>query len=221
MVNVDGVRDPASGTVEGTLADGTPIRFRRIRADDKELLQQGFQMLSPQSRYRRFFSMMDRLSEKQLRYLTEVDFIDHYAWIAEIPGDIGLGVVRWIRLKDEPDVAEGAVTVIDPYQGNGIGKALLWLGARSAIENGIKAIRVNVLGENDPVIEWLKEAGADLQRWNGGVLEVDIPLPADLNEFERSPIPEVFRATARGQLFVEAAEGHRAHVKHAGGSDGT
>ena len=43
------------GEVEGALGDGTPVRFRRIRPDDKGLLQSGFQMLSPQSRYRRFF----------------------------------------------------------------------------------------------------------------------------------------------------------------------
>lgn len=203
----------------GALEDETPVRFRRIRPDDKELLQRGFEHLSPQSRYRRFFSMVDHLSEKQLRYFTEVDFVNHYAWIAEIPDGIGLGVARWIRLKDEPDVAEGAVTVIDTFQNRGIGKALLWLGARSAIESGIRAIRVSVLSENDPVLTWLKEAGAAPGRWSSGVLEVDIPLPPEVQELERSPLPEVFRATAKGQLVVQAEpEGRRAHVKHGGGS---
>lgn len=210
-----------TGEVLGALDDGTPVRFRRIRPEDKDLLQSGFEMLSPQSRYRRFFSMVDHLSEKQLRYFTEIDFIDHYAWIAEIPEGIGLGVARWIRLRDEPDVAEGAVTVIDPFHNRGIGKALLWLGVRSAIEAGIRAIRVSVLSENDPVLTWLKEAGADPGRWSSGVLEVDIPLPRDVEELERSPLPEVFRATATGQLQAQAEpEGRRAHVKHVGGTDG-
>jgi len=144
------------------------------------------------------------------------------AWIAEIPGGTGLGVARWIRLKDDPEVAEGAVTVIDPYQNRGIGKALLWLGARSAIEGGVKAIRVSVLSENDPVLEWLKEVGVGPGRWSSGVLEVDIPLPHDVDELERSPLPEVFRATAKGELDVAAEPaGRRAHVKQAGGSDGS
>ena len=206
--------------VFGSLADGTPVRFRPIRPDDKQLIREGFQMLSPESRYRRFFRALDHLSEKQLRYLTEVDFVDHYAWIAEIPDGIGLGVARWIRLADEPDVAEGAVTVIDPYQNQGIGKALLWLGSRSAIQAGIRAIRVSVLSQNDPVITWLKEAGAAAGRWTSGVLEVDIPLPLDVEELERSPLPEVFRATATGQLDAQVepqGERHRAHVKHVGG----
>ena len=207
--------------VVGELEDGTPVRFRPIRPDDKQLIREGFQMLSAESRYRRFFRALDHLSEKQLRYLTEVDFLDHYAWIAEIPDGIGLGVARWIRLVDEPEVAEGAVTVIDPYQNQGIGKALLWLGAKTAIESGIRAIRVSVLSQNDPVITWLKEAGAAPGRWTSGVLEVDIPLPRDVEALERSPLPEVFRATATGRLDAHMEpEGRRAHVKHAGGFDG-
>ena len=218
--SVDGLRQVSPGEILGALEDGTPVRFRHIRPDDKELLRRGFEMLSPQSRYRRFFSMVDHLSERQLRYFTEVDFVDHVAWIAEIPDGIGLGVARWIRLKDEPQVAEGAVTVVDPYQNRGIGKALLWLGARSALEAGIEAIRVSVLSENDPVLEWLKEVGAGPGRWSSGVLEVDIPLPHDVDELERSALPEVFRATAKGEIDVAAEPaGRRAHVKHAGGSD--
>jgi GNAT superfamily N-acetyltransferase len=209
------------GEVLGELEDGTPVLFRRITPEDKELLQSGFQMLSPQSRYRRFFSMVDHLSQKQLRYFTEVDFVDHYAWIAEVPGGMGLGVARWIRLKDEPEVAEGAVTVVDTFHNRGIGKALLWLGVRSAIAAGIRAIRVSVLSENDPVLTWLREAGAGPGRWSGGVLEVDIPLPQDVAELERSPLPEVFRATAMGQLTAQVEpEGRRANVKHVGGLDG-
>ena len=216
MVNI---REETAEEVLGALADGTPVRFRPIRPEDKELLRAGFQMLSPESRYRRFFSAMDHLSEKQLKYLTEVDFVDHYAWIAEIPDGIGLGVARWIRLRDEPEVAEGAVTVVDTYHNKGIGKALLWLATRSAIEQGIRAVRVNVLSDNDPVIEWLKEEGAAPGRWQSGVLEVDIPLPTEVEELERSPVPEVFRATARGQLFVHTeAAGRRMHFKEAGGS---
>ena len=218
---VERLQETPAGEVLGALDDGTPVRFRRVRPDDKQLLQDGFALLSPESRYRRFFSAVDHLSQKQLRYFTEVDFVNHYAWIAEFPGGIGLGVARWIRIKDEPEVAEGAVTVVDPYHNRGIGKALLWLGARSAIEAGVKAIRVNVLSENDPVLAWLGEVGAAPGRWSGGVLEVDIPLPHDVEELERSPLPDVFRATARGQVDARAVPaGGRAHVKHIGGFDG-
>lgn len=194
---------------EGFLQDGTRINFRPIRADDKDLLRRGFERLSPESRYRRFFRRIDHLSDQQLKYLTEVDFKDHAAWIAEIPGPggEGIGVARWIRIPKEPEVAEGAVTVVDDYQNRGIGSSLLWLAGRSAIEQGVKAFRVWVQSENHPMLQILDELGAGPTHWEAGVAQIDIPLPGVPDEL---PVPAtlLLRATAAGQLEGEArAEG--------------
>lgn len=126
---------------ESHLADGRRVLFRPIEPTDKELLADGFHRLSPESRYRRFFRSIDHLSDAQLRYLTEVDQKDHVAWVAVLPDeakDRGAGVARWVRLADEPDAAEGAITVVDSLQGLGIGKTLLHLLAHVAIERGIR-----------------------------------------------------------------------------------
>ncbi len=64
------------------LLDGSRIDLREVRADDKQAIADGFSRLSPESRYRRFFSARDRLSPSDLRYLTEVDHRDHEAVIA-------------------------------------------------------------------------------------------------------------------------------------------
>src|SRR5437660_3402126 len=73
----------ASLNVPGvTLRDGVSIFIRPIDAGDKAALVQGFEKLSPESRYRRFFSPLSRLSERDLAYLTEVDHHDHEALIA-------------------------------------------------------------------------------------------------------------------------------------------
>lgn len=198
--------------------DGIDVVFRPIRPDDKELLRCGFERLSPQSRYRRFFRAIDHLSDKQLAYLTEVDFKDHYAWVALDPSDNecpGIGVARWIRATDDPTAAEAAVTVVDAYQSMGIGKALMFLVGRSAIENGIRAIRVNALGENKAVSEMLKDLGVVAGKWEGGVLEAEIPLPETVEELDASPGAAVFRAAARGELETHldaTSPGLRAHV---------
>lgn len=194
---------PMAQEAHAVLDDGLHVMFRPIRPSDKDILQFGFERLSPESRYKRFFRAIDRLSDAQLRYLTEVDFENHFAWVAfapDDPGSPGIGVVRWIRVADAPDVAEGAVTVIDDYHNRGVGKALLWLGARSAIEHGIRAIRVNALSDNAPVIQLLKDFGGMPGRWESGVLEVEIPIPATLEEMDASPVAHVFRATARGEI---------------------
>ncbi len=190
-----------------SLADNTLIFTRPIRPSDKERLAAAFQQLSPESRYLRFFRHIDHLSEEQLEYLTEVDFEDHFAWLAvlpDVPGEPGLGVGRWIRIADDPEVAEGAVTVLDDYHNRGIGKTLLWLMARSAIEHGIRSFRAWTLGENHPMLELLKAMGARPGRWESGVLELVVPLPNDVKDLERSPAPLVLKAAAAGHIQGEA-----------------
>jgi GNAT superfamily N-acetyltransferase len=193
--------------MESTLADGTRVLFRPIRASDKDMLQIGLQQLSPESRYRRFFRHIDHLSEGQLQYLTEVDGHDHVAWIAvlpDAPGSPGIGVGRYIRLKGEPEVAEAAVTVIDSHHNQGLGRTLLRLLARSAIENGVRAFRAWTLGDNHPMMGLLQDLGARPGRWEGGVLELTVPLPSDVEDLDQTPGPLILREVARGTLQVEA-----------------
>jgi len=189
---------------EGSLADGTRVLFRRIRPGDKERLRRGFELLSPQSRYRRFFSSIDHLTEEQLRYLTEVDFKDHYALISVLPDEPwipGIGVSRWVRIPGEPEVAEGAVTVIDSFQNQGIGSTLLWLAARSAIDHGVKAFRVWVKGENTPAMKMLADFGVVPHSWDAGTAEIDIPLPARADDLEGTAATLVLGAAATGRLI--------------------
>lgn len=194
-------------SLEGRLEDGTRILFRPITPEDKRRLQVGMAQLSPESRYRRFFRHIDHLSDQQLAYLTEVDFVDHVAWLAllpDLPGVPGVGVARWIRLADEPDVAEAAVTVIDSYHHRGIGTTLLWVIARSAIECGIKSFRAWTLGDNKPMIDLLESLGATPGKWDGGVLEMRVPLPPDIDALYATPAPLILRAVARGDMETHA-----------------
>ena len=192
---------------ESALADGSRVLFRPITPEDKGRLRQGFERLSPESRYRRFFRHMDHLSEKDLRYLTEVDFVDHWSWLAVLPDEEGapaVAVARWIRVADEPSVAEAAVTVADEYQAHGLGKTLLWLLALSAIENGIGSFRAWVLGENDMMLGLLYDAGAPKGKWESGVMQLDIPLPEHPDQLHETPAPLVLKAVAEGQFHATA-----------------
>lgn len=204
--------DAVEERFETSLEDGTHILFRHIRPDDKERLALGMRSLSPESRFLRFFHHIDHLSSAQLRYLTEVDFEDHFAWIATMPlleGEPGVGVGRWIRAADDPQLAEGAVTVIDDFQGRGIGKTLLWLLARSAIQHGIRAFRAWTLGDNKAMLQLLEDFGAKPGRWESGVLEVIVPLPADVADLDATPAPLMLKAAAAGDLHGEAADPQR------------
>ena len=52
--------DPAP-TTKVTLQDGSTIRLREVLPTDRGAIQAGFERLSPESRYRRFFAPMQRL----------------------------------------------------------------------------------------------------------------------------------------------------------------
>jgi hypothetical protein len=74
----------------------------------------------------RFLGPKDHLTLAELRYLTEIDYVDHYAVVAVAADDPRelLGVGRWVRDPARPFAAELAIAVGDCYQGRGLGTAL-------------------------------------------------------------------------------------------------
>ena len=162
-----------------TLMDGTRIVMRPIEPGDKAGLAWGFDHLSPESRYRRFMGGVKRLTGPLLVALTEIDHVDHEAWVAfapNDPGSPGVGVARYVRLRDEPDIAEPAVTVIDEYQGRGLGTTMMDVLARDAVAHGINRFRAYVLVDNQPIIKILRRLGATMRVEEPGVLRADIDL---------------------------------------------
>jgi len=164
-----------------TLGDGTRIVLRHIRPDDAAELARDFERLSPESRYRRFFGGVTHLSEAALRYLTDVDGKDHVAIVAtcespDLKTETGLGVARFVRVHDEPTVAEAAVTVVDDMQRKGLGRLLAATLAIAAHERGIRTFRAEVLADNEPMVTLLHEVGARALATDAGVVTFDIPL---------------------------------------------
>lgn len=166
--------------VEAELRDGTALQLRPIEPEDKDAIADGFQRLSPESRYRRFFAPLDHLTTTDLRYLTEVDHTNHEAIIAYAPetGE-AVGVARFVR-SEEPTEAEVAVTVVDDWQGRGVATALLERLVQRAREEGIERFLALVLDENEAAIELLKhvsEGDPTPRRSASGNLELVIELP--------------------------------------------
>ena len=67
-------------TVEIQLRDSTPVLIRPIVPEDRDRLSEGLARLSPRSTQLRFLRSVGRFSERELSYLTEIDFKDHFAW---------------------------------------------------------------------------------------------------------------------------------------------
>src|SRR5918997_2405508 len=136
------------------LSDGTSFEVRPIRPSDKARLAAGLTTLSEATIQRRFLGPKPKLSRAELRYLTEVDGMDHYAIVAVAPqwdGDI-VASARWVRLAGDPAAAEAAIVVCDAQQGKGLGKILARMLADAARERGITRIHATMLSENPPAL---------------------------------------------------------------------
>jgi GNAT superfamily N-acetyltransferase len=177
---------------------GIVFHFRPIGPSDKELLQDGFSQLTEKSKYLRFFALRKKLSEYQLNYFTEVDGTNSVAWgIAdetnEVPKPAGVG--RFIRLSDDPDVAEVAITVVDAYQKKGLGRMLFAILNILAAQVGVKTFRYYVLTENTFVLAILKNFDILKQVNEGQVVIVDTQV---FSSHEKIPVrPDT-------QRFIEA-----------------
>jgi GNAT superfamily N-acetyltransferase len=200
-------RKPLRIVSTGALRDGAEILMRPVRPSDYELLREGFADLSQQSRYQRFLAPMERLPDSMVRYLTEVDHHDHEAIVALDPvSGRGIGVARFVRLRDRPGVAEAAVTVIDDWQGRGVGTLLLEALALRAREEGIETFTAIMLAANHEILEVLEHLARVrvIDRQTGAVqVEVDIPPTGFTPQFR-----ELLRASYGGVRAIADASVH-------------
>jgi len=201
------IRDPVAAAVSHKpsrreLRDGSVIELREVRSTDKDALASGFARLSPESRYRRFFSSLDHLSAADLAYLTEVDHHDHEAVIAFDPDGGTVGVARYVR-GAEPDTAEVAVVVVDDWQGKGVGTALLERLTERAAENGIGQFVALILQENAEAIELFRSIDAEAgepRRTPDGYLELVIDVPP--GRVRGTPLGRALRTAAAGRVVI-------------------
>ena len=196
----------ARHTAEVPLRDGGRVVVRPITPEDRDALREGFARLSDASRRFRFLTSRASLSEHELDYLTIVDHRDHVAWVALDPDNDmeGVGVARYVRVADDPKVAEPAVTVIDEYHRRGIGGILMALLAESAHANGIERFRAEVLGDNLEVLSGIADVGR-VTEVQSGVLSVEIALPLPGITFERTGVYELLRHVAAGRIVPRGA----------------
>ena len=157
--------------------------IRPIRADDKRMLAEGLRRLSPESVQRRFLTPKRSFSRAELRYLTEVDGRDHVALVVENPVEPVrrlIAVGRFVRLHDDPEAAEVAITVADDFQGRGLGSTLGEHLAHSARNRGIRRFTATMSSQNVPAHRLMAKLTKHLEQQHvgGGVDELVLDLAA-------------------------------------------
>jgi GNAT superfamily N-acetyltransferase len=163
------------------LADGTDVTVRLLRPEDRDAFLAGFERLSPESRYFRFFTPMPRMPTRVLNRLLHADGIDHVALSAWRNADDGrtepIGVARFVRLVAGGDTAEAAIAVVDDMQARGVGRLLLADLCDAARERGIRRFWGEIIVGNKAVVGLLHDVDATLVAVEGNIVvyELDVP----------------------------------------------
>jgi RimJ/RimL family protein N-acetyltransferase len=164
------------------LDGGERVLIRPIEPGDKERLVNGLRQLSEESIRKRFLAAKPRFSRSELRYLTEIDGVNHIALVAVLERDPDqlVAVARCVRLPDRHDTAEMAIVIGDPWQTQGLGRELAQRLADAALAAGIRRFAATILGDNEAARRLMRTFSRRLETGivAGGVREVLVELAA-------------------------------------------
>ncbi|AZG14517.1 GNAT family N-acetyltransferase [Cupriavidus pauculus] len=133
------------------LRNGQVIVVRQIREDDKAGVLEAFHALSEDSRYTRFMAAIKDLPDALLDDVVHPE-PGSECTLAAVDGTDGVGAhlvggARYVALPGR-DACEFAVTVLDGWQGTGLGRVLLQTLIEFARAAGFGTIEGYVLASN-------------------------------------------------------------------------
>ena len=165
------------------LDDGTPVILRAVRRDDGPKIRRAFHTLGPETIHARFFDSRAVVTAAELTHITGVDFRRDAALLVTLgegEDEIVIGGTSYFALDggDPPLSAELAFTIVDGYQGHGMGNLLMTQIAEIARANGITYLEADMLADNIAMLHVFQHSGLPmvLRREDGTVhvrLEVD------------------------------------------------
>ena len=142
------------------LRNGEQIEIRALRPQDRDDLMAAVDRTSSDSLYRRFFAVRRHFTETEESFYLNVNFVSHVALIA-VANENGQPIIiaggRYV--VGEPGQAEVAFTVVDKYQGRGVGAALLRHLAMIARQAGLRELVAYVLPDNRAMLKVFEKSG--------------------------------------------------------------
>jgi ribosomal protein S18 acetylase RimI-like enzyme len=142
------------------LRNGGRVEIRALRPDDQANLLAAVGRTSAQSLYRRFFGAKRNFTEKETAFFVNADFVSHVALVAVVD-DGGRPAVaaggRYVVVSQGK--AEVAFMVVDQYQGQGIGAALMRHLVAIARDAGLAELVAEVLPDNIAMLKVFEKSG--------------------------------------------------------------
>jgi RimJ/RimL family protein N-acetyltransferase len=151
---------PATYSAIETLRSGQRAEIRALKPGDQADLIAAVNRSSRQSLYRRFFGAKRDFSEQEIAFFMNIDFVGHVALVAVVEESGRPTIVGGARyIVTQPGQAEVAFAVVDQYQGQGLGKALLRHLAEIARAAGLQELIAEVLPDNAPMLKVFQNSG--------------------------------------------------------------
>jgi acetyltransferase len=145
---------------------GERVVIRPILPQDEDLTTAFFGGLSAAGRQQRFLSAMRSLPPGLVKRLTQVDYTEHLALVAEVFRDGRETVIaeaRYARGADRSE-AEFAVSVAEPWQGLGLARLLLGKLSERAALSGVRRLVGETLATNERMLNLARSAGFVITR---------------------------------------------------------
>ncbi|HEX6207272.1 MAG TPA: GNAT family N-acetyltransferase, partial [Actinomycetota bacterium] len=189
---------PAHREADVVLRDGSTVRIRPVRPEDREAILVFLKGLSDEARWLRFFSGfpdLDRAAESAAK----VDYHDRFGLLALV-GDTVVGHSTYLA---DGDRAEVGFAVADAYQGRGLGTIMLGQLAQAAAENDIHTFEAEVMPENRRMLEVFRDSGFPIEtRTEPGLIKAEFPTSLTGEALERFDRREQVAATNAMRSFL-------------------
>ena len=157
--------DAAAYSCIEKMRDGRDVEIRALRPDDRDALLEAVGRASAQSLYRRFFGVKRHFTKTEVDFFLNIDFSKHVALVALISEHERATIVgggRYVVVK--PGTAELAFAIVDKYQGQSIGAALMRHLVRIAKNAGLTELVADVLPDNVPMLKVFEKSGLPVAR---------------------------------------------------------
>lgn len=142
------------------MRSGRSIEIRALRPDDRSDMLTAVGRLSVQSLSRRFFMPKRELNPQEIAFFLNVDFVSHVALVAAIEDGGQQEIVGGGRyIVSHAGMAELAFVVVDQFQGQGVGAALLRHLTSLARDARLELLIAEVLAENTAMLKVFDRSG--------------------------------------------------------------
>ncbi len=165
---------------------GRRILLRPIRPEDFDQHRRFLGAIAAEDLRARFFAALRQVPQRELAYLTQIDYDREMAFIAETPGQSAaalgestrketLGVARACTDPENLE-AEFAVLVRSDLKGRGLGALLLDKLIRYCRERGTRRMVGQTLSANARMLKLASAAGFRIEQKEGGLCELTCEL---------------------------------------------